>query len=540
MLVCAVTPTRVRLLAAACLSTALASCAPVADRVAPQDTAVFNVSEDPHSLDPLLARGDDERQLAHLSFDLLLDVDASGKLVPALAAQVPNVFNGGVSRDGRTITYHLRHGVRWQDGAPFTAADVAFTYRAIVDPRNDVVASPGYRLITSVDTPNPFLVVLRLSRPWAPAVATFFSYGTAPMPILPAHLLERAGALGRLPFDRAPVGTGAYRLVRWDRGQELVYAANPAYYRGAPRTPRIVVRVVPDTNTDLLLLRTGELDWSLLSPAQRAALQQARDIHFHFAPLAGFGALAFNCRRGRFFAAASARRAVAMAIDRHALSAGVTAGQYPITDSDQPPFSWAYDRGVRLPAFDERAADRALDALGWRRGASGARSKSGQPLQLVFAVFPESDTALRTAVYVQELLRRRGIGVTIKRVTLAQFYLPAAQHGVLMSGDYDIAYFAWRSGADPDDSDLVTCGAAANYSGLCDRRIDALERSALSELDQTARAAAYGAIQRLLAQDLPYDFLYAPRYGYAARDGFLGLAPTPFSATWNSYQWSKR
>ena len=507
------------------------------ERSAPADVIVFNISQDPHSLDPILARSDDERQIAHLAFDMLLDVDARGQQTPALATEIPSVANGGISRDGLTITYRLRRGVRWHDGAPFTSQDVWFTWRAILDPRNNVQSTRGYDEIAAIDTPDPHTAIVRLKRPWAPAVETLFTYGSAPMPIVPAHLLEHRGPLNQSAFNERPVGTGPYRLVRWARGQELDYAVNGAYFRGRPRTPRVTVQVVPDTNTDLAMLRGGQLDWSLLSPAQRLSLTRAERLKFVYAPFAGFGALAFNCRDGAFFADVRARRLVASAIDRIKLSAGVTHGQYPITDTDQPHFSWAYDSAVRLPRYDPGNADRELDRMGWARGSNGMRSRNGRQLQLILAVFPESDTAMRTAVYVQEMLRLRGIDVAIKRVSLAQFYLPAAEGGLLMSGRFDIAYFAWRSGEDPDDSDLVACGAPANYAGYCSAKVDALERAAMLGINRASRAVLYAAIQRMLADDLPYYYLYAPRYSYAARTGLRGLAPTPFSATWNSYEW---
>ena len=138
---------------------------------------------------------------------------------------------------------------------------------------------------------------------------------------------------------------------------------------------------------------------------------------------------------------------------------------------------------------------------------------------------------------VQAMLRTRGIDVTVKKVTVAQFYLPKSQHGLLLSGDYDLAYLAWRSGEDPDDSDLVTCGGIANFAGFCDPVIDALEGKALSTSDQTRRATLYDGVQRRMARDLPYLFLYAPTYGFAVRDDVSGLAPTPFSPTWNAADW---
>jgi peptide/nickel transport system substrate-binding protein len=510
---------------------------------AARDVITFNISEDPHSLNPILAQSDDERQIAHLAFDMLLDVDPSGRQIPALAREVPTTANGGVSADGRTITYHLRRGVYWQDGAAFTSRDVRFTWRAIVEPRNDVPSTHGYDLIAAVDTPDDYTAVVHLKRAWGPAVQTLFTYGVHPMPILPAHLFKTSGAkapaLQTSEFNLRPVGTGAFVLDSWDRGTRLFYRANPHYYRGPPRARTLVVEEVPDINTDLTLLRSGEMDWSLLSPAQRLSLGNPATLTFDFANFAGFAALTFNCRRPPFDDVRM-RRALTQAIDRTKLSSAITQGQYPVTDSDQPPFSWAYDPGARLPAYDPAAADAALDALGYARGPDGMRARGGRPLEIGFAVFPEGDTAVRTAEYVQAMLHARGIAVVIKKVTLAHFYLPKAVGGLLMSGKYDMAYFAWRAGEDPDDSDIVTCAGPQNYAGYCDPALDRLENLALTRTDRRERQALYSRIQRQLAADIPYVFLYAPRYGYARVNNLRGFAPTPFSPTWNAWQWYKQ
>ncbi len=509
-----------------------------APAASPRDTIAFNISEDPHSLNPILAQSDDERQIAHLAFDMLLDVDPQGRQIPALALDVPTRGNGGISSDGRAVTYHLRRGALWQDGQPFTSRDVRFTWRAIVDPRNDVPSTQGYDLIERIDTPDPYTAIVRLKSAWGPAVQTFFTYGVHPMPILPAHVFEVNGASGNSGFDQHPVGTGPYLLESWERGAWLIYRANPHYYRGAPRTRTLDVEEVPDTNTDLALLRSGALDWSLLSPAQRMSLGRQTALGFAFAPFAGFGALAFNCRRPPFDDVRM-RRAIAQAVDRGRLSAAITQGQYPVTDSDQPPFSWAYDARARLPSYDPAAADAALDALGYRRGADGMRERGGRALEIGFAVFPEGDTAVRTAEYVQAMLRERGITVNIKKITLAHFYLPKSAGGLLMSGKFDLAYFAWRAGEDPDDSDIVTCAGPQNYAGYCDTGMDELEHLALARSDRDERRALYARVQQRLAADVPYLFLYAPRYGYAQVKRLRGLSPTPFSATWNTWQWYK-
>jgi peptide/nickel transport system substrate-binding protein len=400
-----------------------------------------------------------------------------------------------------------------------------------------VQSTRAYDLIDLIFAPDSYTVVVRLKHPWPPAVATFFTYGTNPMPILPAHLLSEQGSLRNSTFNTHPVGSGPYRLVRWERADRLVFAANDAYFRGRPKIAAIVVEEVPDPNSALTMLRAGQLDWTLQSPAQRLAMGATPGVHFVYAPFSGFGAIAFNCRRPPFDDVRM-RRAIVMAIDRYRLSGGITGGQYPVADSDQPPFSWALDASARLPEFNAAMADRALDALGWRRGHDRMRRRDGRALALTFATFPEGDTAVRTAEYVQQMLRERGIEVTVKKISLAQFYLPASAGGLLLSGRFDMAYTAWRTGLDPDDSDLVACGGVANYAGYCNARVDRLEARALAAQGVGSRRSAYVAVQRALVTDVPYDFLYAPRYSFAVHDNVHGFRPTPYSPTWNAYQWS--
>ena len=145
-------------------------------------------------------------------FDPLVATDPEGRDVPILASVVPTLENGGIGRDGLTITYHLRRGVRWQDGAPFTSRDVQFSYRAIMNLKTNVATRHGYDVIARVDTPDAHTAVFRLKHPFAPAVHTFFAHSDAPYFILPAHLLEKYPDLNRVPFNTLPVGTGPFKI----------------------------------------------------------------------------------------------------------------------------------------------------------------------------------------------------------------------------------------------------------------------------------------------------------------------------------------
>jgi peptide/nickel transport system substrate-binding protein len=165
------------------------------------------------------------------------------------------------------------------------------------------------------------------------------------------------------------------------------------------------------------------------------------------------------------------------------------------------------------------------------------RVRAGKPLALTYVQFPETTTGVRVAAFVQSELVARGIAVTIKSVSNAQLFLPAAQGGLLATGGFDLAYVPWSMGADPDDSFLLTCHGAANIMRWCDPRVDFLEARALATPDRARRIALYAAIQERVAAAVPIVYLFDPAYVYAYRAELDGFFPNAFSPTWNAYGW---
>ena len=535
--------------AALALGISLGGCARVASdgsRATTRGSEVrFDIAADPANLNPLFAHADAgnvEQQLAHLAFEPFFDLDAHGKRVPELLAQIPTVANGGLSADGRTIVYHLRRGVRWSDGVPVSARDVLFTLRAILDPHNPVASHEGYDLIDRAVALDARTVRFHLRHAWAPAVATFFSYGTSPQYVLPAHVLAPERDLAKAAFDAAPlVGDGPFTFVAWQRGDRLRYVANPRYWRGKPAVARLDVRIVPDPATNLTLLQSGELDFNLVAPSQQAVLDRdARGLRYAYAPTALIAGIAVNLAHPPLDDV-RVRRALAEAIDRTGISTKITLGRYPVADSDRPRFSFAYDATVREPTYDPLAANRDLDAAGWRRGPGGMRRKNGKPLALTYVQFPETTTGVRAAAIVQRELYERGIDLTLKSISNAQLFLPAADGGALAGGKFDLAYVPWSMGADPDDRFLIGCSRALkNYMHYCNRDVDAAEARAATEPELEKRKALYAAIDRRVARDVPVVYLFNPDYIYAYDARLRGFAPNAFVPTWNAYAWSIR
>jgi peptide/nickel transport system substrate-binding protein len=508
---------------------------------APAGVVRFDLAADPSTLNPLFLHPDAasvEQQVARLAFEPFVDLDARGRPVPALLAEIPTRANGGLSADGRTIRYRLRPGVTWSDGVPVGANDVLFTLHAILDPRNPVRSHEGYDLIDRAVASDARTVVVHLRRAWAPAVLTYFSYGFSPQFVLPEHVLRDQPPLDRAAFNASPsVGDGPYRFVWWKRGEGLRYVPNPRYWRGAPKVDALDVRVIPDPGSNLVMLQSGALDWNLIAPVQIAVLQGKPGIDFVKTSTAVVAGLAFNTRHAPLDDV-RVRRAIAMSVDRGAISKKVTLGAYPVTDMLQPQFSWAYDPSVREPGYDPASADALFARAGWRRGADGTLRKNGAALHLVYVQFPESMTGVRVAATVQAELRDRGVDVSIKSVSNAQLFLPHT--GTLATGGFDLAYVPWTMGADPDDSSVLTCAGASNYMRWCDGRVDALERLALASSEQAERKRLYARIGGIVADEVPILYLFNAAYVYAYRDRLRGFAPNAFLPTWNAGGWTLR
>ena len=235
-------------------------------------------SNDPASLNALFVSDQTDMDLAQLYTEPLIGLSPQNALVPIVASRVPTVENGDVTRDGRTVTYHLRHDEHFADGTQLTSADVAFTYRAIMDPRNPVGEMQPYRIIARLDTPDPYTVVLHFRRPWSAAVSELFAVSDVIYGILPAHAFTSTD-VRHAAWNEHPFGSGPFRVVVWKRGDEIVLEPNP-YARRKPHLRRLVLKIVPDPSTELILLRTHAVD--VMGGLENRQVEPARslsDVH---------------------------------------------------------------------------------------------------------------------------------------------------------------------------------------------------------------------------------------------------------------------
>ena len=352
-----------------------------------------------------------------------------------------------VSPDGKKITFHLRRDVKWQDGAPFTSADVMFTYRRMIDPRTPTPYGEDFKQVRRASAPDPYTFVVEYARPFAPALA---SWG---MDILPKHLLEKYPDISKSPLNKKPVGTGPYRFVEWRTGEKVVYDANPDYFEGKPYIARVVTRVIPDQATMFLELKSGGMDTMTLTPPQYTRQTDAPDFRASFAKYkylaSAYTYLGFRLSHP-FFKDRRVRQAIACAADKKALIDGVLLGLGQEATGPYKPGTWAYNPNVRKYPHDPARAKALLAEAGWKE-KDGTLVKDGQPFEFTVLTNAGNEARAKTAAILQQNLAEVGIAMKIRTVEWAAFI-----NQFIDKRDFDAVILGWSLTPDPDQYESGT------------------------------------------------------------------------------------
>lgn len=501
------------------------------------------LQQDVKNLNPLLNSNTTDGFIAFLMFEPLLAADAKGNPVPILATAVPTVENGGISRDGLTIAYHLRTDAKWTDGVPVTSKDVKWSWQAIMNPNNNVVSRHGYDYIKSIGTPNPSTVVVHLKTKFSPFVNSFFAMSDQPFPIAPEHVLAKYPNINQIPFNNAPsVSDGPFKFVEWIHGDHVTLARNDGFFMGKPGLDRVELRVIPDENTSVNLLKTHAIDYMFqASPNTYPALQSATDVKLDYVNINGYEDVQLNLSRPNL-TDPRVRLAIAYAIDKSQLVSTLTHGQMTMATEDVPDWMWAFNPTVHSYPHDPVKARDLLRRAGWAPGPGGVMYKNGRPLSLLLVSNNSNATRREASLQLQAMLKQAGIDTEIKYYPGDTLFAPAGMGGILQLGRFDLSLAGWYAGIDPDDSSQFMCQnvppGGYNYSRYCNPDMQAAQIAALTHYDRPSRMAAYYKIQELLARDNPEIFFWWTRQIEPISVDFKGFDPNPVVESWNAWQWS--
>jgi len=468
-------------------------------------------NQDFDSLNPHLVTATSSNNIATLTMAYLVRYGADNRPIPELATVVPTQKNGLISKDGLSITWHLRKGVKWSDGVPFDGDDVVFSTNAVNNPANNEVGRDGWDLISKMDEPDKFTVVFHLKKPYAAYLPTFFGTAGANPCILPKHILGKLPNINSAPYNSKPIGIGPFRVAKWVRGDRVELERNPYYWRGQPKLEKIVYRIIPDRNTLQTQIETGEIDmWPYVGVGYYDRLKTMTGITTTHSPGYFYQHLDFNNQRP-VFKERAVREALRYAIDRPTIREKSNHGLGALQEGPITPVSPLYTTLPQIP-FDLAKANALLDTAGWVRGADGVRAKNGLRLALTLA----SQTGTADLDQQIELMRSTwqqiGVSIDVRRYNTAVLFGPYQSGGILYTGKFDMIFFAWQQTPDGDLSNLYECNqippAGQNDLRYCNPKMDALLRHSKITYDEEARKPITTAIQKQMIDDIPEVVLY--------------------------------
>jgi peptide/nickel transport system substrate-binding protein len=483
---------------------------------------------EPSTLNPITVEDANGQTISSVISEGLLQMNNyTLKLDPCLAESYET------SPDQMIYTFHLRHGVKWHDGTPFTAEDVKYTYDKMQDPKVDC---PFLRLyfnnIKSCEILDPYTVRF---------VATERYFKTleeiGELPIVPRHILEKGDPdFNKHPFGRHPVGTGPYKFVRWDAGSHIVVERNDDYWGGLIHYPkRLVYDLIEEPYVAAQLLKKGEIDaFDRVSPiqwerelARSPAMSKLHEIVY---PFPSYSYVGYNLRNP-MFADIRVRHALDLLMPRDEIISQVYLNQYAdkISGYDSPS-SPNYNHDVLPTPYDPARALELLNEAGWKDDhGDGILYKDGKPFSFTL-FYPGGDpTRAKMAELIQESLRRSGIDLKLSALEFAQL--------IERCGDwkFEATLQGWALDLNGDPYQIwhgsqASLKKSSNFIGYQNPVADKLMDEGRLEYDDAKRAVIYRQLHKLIHDDYPVSFLVSPRPILIVSDRFRNVqtfAPRP-------------
>jgi peptide/nickel transport system substrate-binding protein len=469
-------------------------------------------SNEPRYLNPVLETRFDRANL--LIFEGLVGLDSRLEPVPRLAEK------WDLSSDARNVTFTLRQNVKWHDGEPFTSRDVAFTFESIRDTTAPSIWKAYVSGVESLETPDDHTVVIKYKRPYAPALMAWT------VGIIPRHVYGKDDLVAS-PGNQEPVGTGPYKLARWETGKRLVLHANSAWWYGRPYIDSIELVVNLSAESTLDALTRGQLDFALIDSigdwSTRMQMPEFRET-FEVSDLveARFRTIAWNVQRP-ILADRRVRQGLTHALNRGRVIDDVLLGQARAISAPFFPNMFGADPSIAPYPF---SLDRAVKLL----DEAGHAAAHGQRFTLdMIAIESQRDDVTDTAMGIfRNDLKAIGVELKISYLPVRDFF------DRITVRDFDAAYFGWLPDIpDPDPYALLhssMIAAGTNFAGYVNAEVDGLLEEARATTARDERKALYHKLHRVLHDEAPYTVIYAPYGHYAWSRRVRGVNPHDIGA----------
>ncbi len=491
------------------------------------DAIVSASIADARNLLPMLASDTTSSEVSSMIFNGLVKYDKDLNLAPDLAA------GWDISENGTVIIFHLRKDVRWQDGAGFTAGDVEFTYRKMIDPSVRTPYSGDFERVKSFEVLDDYTVKVTYKEPFVPGLA---SWG---MSIVPKHILEKED-LNNTPFSRRPIGTGPYKLRSWKPQEKIELASNHDYFEKRPFIDRAITRVIPDESTIFLELLTQGVDSAGLSPLQFSRQTDTpffRKSYRKF-QLPGFNYtyLGYNLNNPKF-SDKRVRQALNLAVDKQEIIKVVLLGFGTVSTGPFAPQSWAYNQSIKPADFDPQKARMLLAEAGWKDSNNdGWLEKDGRPFEFGIATNQGNEERIKVAEIIQRRLKDIGIRVKIKVVEWSVFLSEFIDRK-----NFEAVLLGWSLPREPDNYDIwhssKTKEGEFNFIGYKNDEVDKLLVEGRRVFDQGQRQKIYHRIHEIIYDEQPYMFLFTSESLSILHSRFKGIKPAPAGIGYNFIDW---
>jgi len=476
---------------------------------------------------PILAADSASSDICGMVFNGLVKYDKDLKVVGDLAESW-DILDGGL-----TIVFHLRKNVKWHDGAPFTAKDVEFTYKKLVDPAVKTPYSSNFDRVKQLLVLDDCTVKVEYSEPFAPALSRWGMW------IMPEHILKDAD-LNSTPFSRHPVGTGPYKFKSWKTGEKIELVSNHEYFEGRPFIDRYICRIIPDEATTFLELETRGVDMSVLTPLQYTRQTDNNFFQTNYRkfryPGFGYTYLGYNLSDPKF-GDIRVRQALNYAVNKQEMIDTIFFGLAHVTTGPFMADSWAYNKDVLPAPFDPKRAKALLKEAGWTdTDGDGWCEKDGRTFEFTVLVNQGNAERQRCAEMIQGYLAAIGIKMKIRVVEWS-----AMINEFINKRRFEAVLMGWFLGRDPDNFDIwhssKTREGEFNFIGYRNEEVDRLLGEGRRTFDEKARAPIYRKIHRLIYDDQPYMFLYSGEILPIVSSRFRNVESSLIGIGYNFIKW---
>ncbi|MFZ5827400.1 MAG: peptide-binding protein [Bacillota bacterium] len=532
-------------------------------------TMIYTTIGDAAVLLPTLTADTASSFVTGLVFDSLVTYDDKLNPYPALAEKWE-------VKDDKIYTFTLKKGVKFHDGKELTAEDVVFTYTYMAHPKyqgvrfGDFTAVKGwgelgkkYSAINKdlkdkkidekkadelkfaaydeflkaggITAPDPYTFRVELTTPFAPAFVRLGGYG-----ILPKHLLEKdVNNMKASALAKAPVGTGSMKFVEWVKDDHITLERNTEWTnrsvtgKGPLNIERMIVKVIPDQQANMVALETGETDLATITPEMFDHFKNnVKHVQLYEYMTFSYTYMGYNLQ-SPMFSDKRVRQAITHAINRQEIVDKILLGHGTLANSHASPVRWDYNPDVPVFEFNADKAAKLLDEAGWKVGADGIREKDGQKMKFEIATNNGNKLREQSAVIIQQALKKVGIEVTINLMEWNAFL-------DYVDGDKKQAYIlGWSLGFDPDAHSIFHSeGGFNSMHGYSNPVVDELIQKGRVTTDLNERKKIYGEMQKIMAEEQVYTWLYFGNTIAGLNTRIKGAKNgSPNGLMWNFEEW---